>query len=78
MGCESWPDTAFYASCPICGERTQRIMNAEPTISHAEGKVLKLYELFDEYYAKRCADLGIPVEGDLPPGYEIPEVGSGT
>lgn len=65
MGCESWPDEPIFATCSHCGEPTRRISNGEPTITVEEAKVLKLYDLFDRFYERRCERLGIKADGPL-------------
>lgn len=65
IGCESWPDQPIFTICSHCGEQTRRIRNAEPTISFEEARSIKLHELFELYYERRCAVKGIPVEGPL-------------
>lgn len=64
IGCESWPDDPMFATCTHCGEPTRRV-RAKPTISFEDARKIKLYELFDLYYERRCERLGIPPEGPL-------------
>lgn len=66
IGCESWPDDPIFTTCSHCGEPTDRVSNAEPTMSFEEARSMKLHELFDQFYERRCATLGIPAEGPLP------------
>lgn len=66
IGCESWPDAAIFNFCSYCGEPTTRVNNINPTISLEEAKSIKLHELFEKFYEKRCAEKGIPAEGPLP------------
>lgn len=66
IGCETWPDEMIFSRCSYCGEPTRRIGNLEPTVDREEATRVKLYELFDEFYERRCASLGIPSEGPLP------------
>lgn len=65
IGCESWPDDDIFITCSVCGERTRRVGNISPTIPFEEARSIKLRELFDEYYARRCERMGIPAEGPL-------------
>lgn len=66
MGCESWPDEPIFGTCSVCGEQTQRVRNINPTVSREYARSMKLHELFEKFYARRCARLGIPAEGPLP------------
>lgn len=88
IGCESWPDEGIYAKCPRCGETTTRYSGLEP-LSHAEAKEIRLAEQakdaidprvarFEAFYATRCRELGIPIDGPLPSEYEdsLPEARS--
>lgn len=68
IGCESWPDEAIFTTCVHCGEQTRRVNGAEPTIDREDARILKLHELFEQFYAKRCVELGIPSDGPLPAG----------
>lgn len=74
IGCESWPDDAIFTTCVHCGEQTRRVNNIEPTIDREEAKSLKLHELFEKFYERRCHVVGIPSDGPLPDDYEIPEI----
>lgn len=66
LACESWPNNPLFNTCPTCGEGTSLFFGAEPSITLEEAKRARLYALFEEYYARRCGDLGIPSEGPLP------------
>lgn len=48
-GCESWPDTEKYKTCPVCGEQTTRFRNLEPlTQKEANAREFELfYERWD-------------------------------
>ena len=65
LGCESWPDEALYTRCPRCGNPTERFTNLSPLDSDEAASILSHIE-FDRYYERRCARLGIPVNGPLP------------
>lgn len=65
MGCETWPDDPLFTTCSICGEKTRRVGNGQPTVSFEDARLAKLHELFEEFYARRCEKLGIPAEGPL-------------
>lgn len=65
IGCESWPVNDIFITCSYCGERTRLVGNIDPTISFDEAKSIKLHELFDLYYEKRCLKKGIPSDGPL-------------
>lgn len=66
IGCESWPDKAIFNTCAVCGEPTHYVYNDEPSMTLEEAKLAKLHQLFEEFYERRCAQLGIPSEGPLP------------
>ena len=65
IGCESWPDEPIFGHCAVCGESTTRFSNIDPTVDRDEARSLKLHELFEKYYERRCLKLGIPVDGPL-------------
>ena len=65
IGCETWPDEAVYARCPVCGEETTRYKRVTP-LDADEARSILLHAEFEKYYEKRCKSLGIPVEGPLP------------
>lgn len=71
IGCESWPDEDLFATCSHCGGETQRINNISPTVDRAAAVSFKLHSLFDDWYERRCQELGIPSHGPLPDDYEI-------
>jgi hypothetical protein len=71
IGCQSWPDEPIFSSCTHCHEPTRRVNNIEPDIEREEAKLLKLHDLFDRYYERRCATLGIPSEGPLVEDAEV-------
>lgn len=50
----------------MCGEPTHYVYNDEPSMTLEEAKLAKLHQLFEEFYERRCAQLGIPSEGPLP------------
>lgn len=56
----------IFNTCAVCGEVTRYMANAEPTMTLEEAKAAKLHELFEEYYERRCEQMGIPSEGPLP------------
>ena len=64
IGCESWPDDNLFSTCTHCGEPTRRL-KAVPTISFDEARKVKLYELFERFYERRCEKLGVPSDGPL-------------
>jgi hypothetical protein len=64
-GCGSWPDDTAYAKCPKCDEPAKRYSNLTP-LDDDEARSIRLHIAFDEFYEKRCARLGIPVEGPIP------------
>lgn len=68
IGCESWPDMALFAKCPICGERTTRYTNLVP-LPLDEAMSLYKHAEFEKHYEKHCAQRGITVEGPLPDGF---------
>lgn len=61
MGCETWPDQMLYKTCLHCGEPTTRTRGVKPLLTEEALSVL-LHAEFEKFYAKRCADRGIPVE----------------
>jgi hypothetical protein len=65
IGCESWPDDPIFTTCSVCGEPTTRI-DKEPTIGFDEARSIKLHDLFEQFYERRCDTLGIPADGPLP------------
>ena len=65
IGCETWPDEPVYDPCPTCGEKTTRYKNLTP-LPADEAQSILLHAQFERYYERRCARLGIPVEGPLP------------
>ena len=65
IGCESWPDEMIFATCTYCGEKTTRYEKMEPTVSREKARSVKLHELFDKFYERRCEQLGIPADGPL-------------
>ena len=66
IGCESWPDDPIFTTCTYCGEQTRRVRNATPTVEFEEARSIKLHELFDLFYERRCEAKGIPSEGPMP------------
>lgn len=72
MGCESWPDEALYARCPICGEKTRRGPNGNPLSTEDAVRKLSFIE-FETYYARYCALRGQPVDGPLYPNDDLSE-----
>lgn len=65
IGCESWPDEPIFGTCSYCGEQTRRVANINPTITREEARNVKLHELFEQFYERRCEKLGIPADGPL-------------
>lgn len=66
IGCESWPDDPIFTTCTYCGEPTTRVRNINPKISFEEARSIKLHELFERFYERRCKRLGIEADGPLP------------
>ena len=66
IGCMSWPDDPIFTTCTYCGEHTQRVRNIKPTIEFEAARSIKLHELFEEFYERRCEKKGIPADGPLP------------
>lgn len=59
MGCETWPDEAEYARCPVCEEPTSRYRDVHPlSPEDAQSKVNHIK--FERYYEDRCARRGVP------------------
>jgi hypothetical protein len=69
MGCGTWPDKTIYSKCPTCGEPTTRYKDVDP-MPDDEAQAILLASQFEAFYEKRCAKLGIPADGPLPPAYE--------
>lgn len=43
-GCESWPDSDRYKTCPVCGEEATRFKNLQPlTQQEANQREFELY-----------------------------------
>lgn len=54
IGCESWPDTAEYKVCPVCGEQTTCYSNLHP-LDVDEARSKRLHIEFELYcYEKRA------------------------
>lgn len=70
-GCESWPDNEEFKVCPKCDEETKRFSNLQP-LDLDEARSIKAHIDFDAYYERRCARLGVPVEGPLPEKHNSP------
>ncbi len=48
MGCENWPNTEKYATCPLCDEPTRRVSSATP-LSTEEAHSKKAHADFERY-----------------------------
>ncbi len=56
---------AIFTTCAYCGGVTRVVRNIEPTVDVDEAKRLKLYDLFEHHYRRRCALRGVTAEGPI-------------
>lgn len=64
IGCETWPDSDEFKTCPKCGEPAKRYSGMTP-LTLEEARSIKAHIDFDAYYERHCARLGIPASGPL-------------
>lgn len=56
-GCETWPNDAEYAQCPICGDETKVFRGVEP-LARSAARSKRLHVEFDAYYEARGDRVG--------------------
>ena len=70
VGCESWPDSDRYKTCPICNEEATRFSNLQPlTQEEANAREFELfYERWDgEHDPSRLAADAPDARGSFAP-----------
>ena len=55
VGCESWPDSDNYKTCPVCGEETTRFSNLKP-LTQPEANAREFELFYERWDADRSPD----------------------